>query len=125
MSPRKGRSDQRVRLATEDFLRPVEKFNDIIGPLFKTVKFPLDRHYQGTLVKALTWCLTACFHDAKAALEKLQPSKAASRAEQINWQNNLQYLRQRYNHFLEMLHVPFMMRNPNYIPQEMRAYKEP
>ncbi len=109
-------SSKPVKLAAEDFLLPVQKFNDSVGPLFAELRarLPLrDEHTDSPLSRSLGIFLSHCYRDAVAGLETSRPPimlreewNVASdevKRHHLHWQTNLKYLKQRNRHFVELI----------------------
>jgi|SRR5271157_491737 len=109
---------KQVKLAAEDFLLPVSKFNDSVGPLFAAlrIKLPLRcEHTDSGLSRSLGIFLSHCYADAIVGLEAILPGgRRLSREEwdgaadeikrqHLHWQANLKYLKQRNRHFVELI----------------------
>ena len=104
-----------MSLPSEEFLLPVQKFNDTVGPLFAALhgKFPLNDHHESGLQRSLGIFLNFAFRDAVEQLMKLRPGRPLTRDEWIvapqeeklkhlHWQSNLRYLKQRNKHFASL-----------------------
>jgi hypothetical protein len=110
-------------LASEEFLPPLIKFNDIVGPLFAALakRFPLDEHTESGLSRSLGVFLNFCFVEAVEHLIQLRPAPlvkeewmtASEETKQVHlkWQSNLIYLKSRNVHFMKLL-------APNYLRQQ-------
>lgn len=110
-------------LPCEEFLLPIQKFNDIVGPLFAALhgRFPLDDHKESGLQRSLGVFLNFAFQTAVSQLEKIRPeplsredwSRATPeiKATHLKWQSNLRYLKQRNLYFMKML-APSILREP-------------
>jgi hypothetical protein len=110
-------SSKPVKLAAEDFLLPVHKFNASVGPLFAALRtrLPLkDEHTDSALARSLGIFLSHCYRDAITGLEAVRPSPVLLREEwtvapdevkrqHLHWQTNLKYLKQRNRHFVELI----------------------
>lgn len=106
-----------IKLAAEDFLLPVNKFNDSVGPIFAALRtrLPLrDGHTGSGLARSLGIFLAQCYEKAIVGLDAVRPGLPMSREEWIaapeglkrshlHWQMNLKYLQQRNNHFIELI----------------------
>jgi len=100
-------SDPFNKLPSEEFLLPVMKFNDAIGPLFGEFRnrFPLNEHHESGLRRSLGIFLAHCFVTAADGLMKLRPQPLSkeewlvaspeTKHEHLLWQRNLAYLRKR------------------------------
>jgi hypothetical protein len=98
-------SDSFNKLPSEEFLLPVMKFNDAVGPLFSEFRdrFPLN---EGIF-------LAHCFITATDAMMKLRPTPLSKeewmvappelKQEHLQWQRNLAYLRKRNFDFMVKL----------------------
>ena len=108
-------SEQFTKLASEEFLPPVTKFNDTVGPLFAELHhlFPLDEHRYSGLSRSLGIFLNYVFTEAMQQLDALRPTQlskeewttASDETKQVHlkWQSNLTYLKQRNTHYVKML----------------------
>src|SRR5271155_5181338 len=106
-----------IKLPSEEFLPPVEKFNDTVGPLFAEFKnrFPLNEHSESGLSRSLGIFLNFTYHHAMEQLELLRPEPMSkeqwltaspeTKRAYINWQSNLKYLRQRNQTLMLKIHV--------------------
>ena len=95
------------KLPSEDFLPPVERFNDTVGPIFAEFKsrFPLNEHTESGLSRSLGIFLHFAYQYAMEQLELLRPevmsreqwmvASPESKRVYMNWQSNLRYLKQR------------------------------
>lgn len=104
-----------LKLPSEEFLLPVSKFNDAVGPLFAALhnKFPLDDHYESGLLRSLGIFLNFCFERALNELQTLRPepisreqwiiSTPEEKAPHLKWQSNLLYLKHRNAHFTRLM----------------------
>jgi hypothetical protein len=102
------------KLASEEFLPPVAKFNDTVGPLFAELRsrFPLDEHRDSGLARSLGIFLHYVFADSLQQLLALRPTPlsredwmiASEETKQVHmkWQSNLKYLKQRLAHYAKM-----------------------
>jgi len=103
------------KLPSEEFLLPVHKYNDAVGPLFAEFKgrFPMHDHNENSLQHSLGIFLTAVYTHAMEQMEKLRPEQLTReqwavaptelKAEHIHWQRNLRYLRQRNDYFVGLI----------------------
>jgi hypothetical protein len=103
------------KLPSEEFLPPVTKFNDTVGPLFAELHhlFPLNEHRYSGLSRSLGIFLNYVFTESMQQLEALRPAQlsreewttASKEMKQthLKWQSNLTYLKQRNAHFVKML----------------------
>jgi len=101
-----------TKLPSEEFLLPVNRYNDTVGPLFAEFKgrFPLCKHSEQSLQHSLGIFLTCVYKIATEEMQKIMPTRltneewaAASpelKAEHLRWQANLGYLKQRNTYFL-------------------------
>ena len=105
-----------MKLPSEEFLPPVAKFNDTVGPLFAEFRrrFPLDEHSEHGLARSLGIFLNFVYRESVEQLEKLRPKPELSREqwlaaspetkrEHMLWQSNLRYLGQRNAYFAGLL----------------------
>jgi len=104
-----------MKLPSEEFLIPVERFNHAVGPLFAEFKgrFPLCDHNERSLQHSLGIFLNCVYRTAMEDMEKLRPTQLTreqwnhaspeTKAEHMHWQRNLQYLRQRLSYFQSLL----------------------
>jgi len=104
------------KLAAEQHLPPIQRFNYVVGPLFAELRdrFPLDdEHTDCGLARSLGVFLEACFVKAVDAMEAIKPAamtndewQAASEEEKqphLHWQRNLLYLKSRRKHFVDLM----------------------
>lgn len=103
------------KLPSEEFLLPVQRYNDAVGPMFGEFRgrFPLDDHTEHGLSHSLGIFLSYVYHAAMEQMEKLRPEPLTReqwnatppeiKAEHMHWQRNLRYLKQRNYYFLKML----------------------
>lgn len=104
------------KLAAEDFLQPIERFNYVVGPLFAELKhrFPLDdEHTDCGLARSLGVFLEHCFVTAVTGLERLKPTPMTNdewmvateeqKQPHLHWQRNLKYLKHRRKHFVDLM----------------------
>jgi hypothetical protein len=103
------------KLPAEEFMLPVQKFNDAVGPLFAEFKgrFPLVKHTEHGLQHSLGIFLTAVYNSAIEQMQKLQPERLTReqwlvappelKADHLRWQSNLRYLKQRNTYFLSLI----------------------
>jgi hypothetical protein len=111
------------KLASEEFLSPVQRYNDAVGPMFAEFRgrFPLDEHTEHRLSHSLGIFLSCVYILAMERMEKLRPEPLPReqwmvappevKAEHIHWQRNLKYLKQRNYYFLKLL-SPHANREP-------------
>ena len=105
-------------LPSEEFLLPIQKFNDTVGPLFAALhdRFPLDDHHESGLQRSLGIFLNFAYRTAVDQLMKLRPepltreqwlvSTPEEKRTHLHWQSNLRYLKQRTHAFTKLLSVP-------------------
>lgn len=104
-----------AKLPSEEFLPPIMKFNDAVGPLFAEFysRFPLSEHKECGLRRSLGIFLAQCYETAMNNLMRLRPeplskeqwlaSSLDTKQEHIRWQRNLAYLRKRHFDFMVKL----------------------
>ena len=105
-----------IKLPAEQFLSPIMRFNDVVGPLFSELKdrFPLDdEHTDAGLARSLGVFLERCFVQATQRLEEIRPVSLTNEEWQIaseevkrphlHWQANFKYLKQRRRYFVDLM----------------------
>jgi hypothetical protein len=104
-----------LKLPSEEFLLPVHKYNDAVGPLFAEFKgrFPMLDHSENSLQHSLGIFLTAVYTRAMEQMKELQPvpltreewmaAPTELKAQHIHWQRNLKYLKQRNDYFVNLI----------------------
>ncbi len=103
------------KLPSEEFLPPVWRYNDVVGPLFAEFRgrFPLFAHTENSLQHSLGIFLSYAYRTALEQMEKLRPepltreewlaAPPARKEENLRWQRNLKYLRQRNAYFVGLI----------------------
>jgi hypothetical protein len=105
-----------IKLPAEQFLLPVMRFNDVVGPLFNELRprFPLsDEHTDAGLARSLGVFLEQCFVHAVQRMEEIRPASLTNEEWQVaseevkrphlHWQANLKYLKHRRHHYADMM----------------------
>ena len=105
-----------IKLPSEQFLLPIMRFNDVVGPLFSELRdrFPLkDEHTDAGIARSLGVFLEQCFVHAMQRMEEIKPasltneewSVASEEAKRphLHWQANFKYLKQRRRYFVDLM----------------------
>jgi hypothetical protein len=105
-----------IKLPSEQFLLPVMRFNDVVGPLFSELKdrFPLkDEHTDAGIARSLGVFLEQCFVHAVQRMEEIKPISLTNdewsvaseeiKRPHLHWQANFKYLKQRRRHFVDLM----------------------
>jgi hypothetical protein len=108
----------KIKLPAEEFLTPINRFNEVVGPLFNDFRdrgrFPLkDEHTDAGLARSLGVFLESCFVKAVAGLEKINPvpmtneqwavASEEAKHPHLHWQANLKYLKQRRRYYADLM----------------------